>query len=38
MTQGKIERYHRTLKNVVTQQHYYLPWELERTVGQFVEY
>jgi hypothetical protein len=36
MTQGKIERYHRTLKNVVTLQNYYLPWELEREVGTFV--
>jgi transposase InsO family protein len=28
-TQGKIERYHRTLKNVVTLRNYYLLWELE---------
>ena len=28
-TQGKIERYHRTMKNVVKLQHYYFPWELE---------
>ena len=28
-TQGKIERYHRSLKNVVNLQHYYLPGELE---------
>ena len=27
-TQGKIERYHRTMKNVVKLQHYYFPWEL----------
>jgi putative transposase len=38
MTQGKIERYHRTLKNVVTLQNYYLPWELEREVGRFVRH
>ena len=38
MTQGKIERYHRTLKNVVTLQNYYLPWELEREVERFVEH
>jgi len=38
MTQGKIERYHRTLKNVVTLQNYYLPWDLEREVGRFVHY
>jgi putative transposase len=38
MTQGKIERYHRTMKNVIKLQHYYLPWELEREIGLFVEY
>ena len=38
MTQGKIERYHRTLKNVVKLQNYYLPWELEREVERFVRY
>ena len=38
MTQGKIERYHRTMKNVVKLQNYYLPWELEQEVERFVEY
>ena len=37
MTQGKIERYHRSLKNVVKLDHYYSPWELERAIGRFVE-
>jgi len=37
-TQGKIERYHLTMKNVVLLQHYYLPQELEAEVGRFVEY
>ena len=37
-TQGKIERYHRTLKNVVRLRNYYLPWELEQEIGRFVEY
>jgi transposase InsO family protein len=37
-TQGKIERYHRSLKNLVNLQHYYLPGELEKEIGQFVEY
>jgi transposase InsO family protein len=37
MTQGKIERYHRSLKNVVTLDHYYTPWELERAIARFVE-
>ena len=35
-TQGKIERYHRTLKNLVTLQNYYAPWELEREIDRFV--
>jgi transposase InsO family protein len=38
MTQGKIERYHRSMKNVITLQHYYLPGELEREIGRFVEH
>jgi len=37
-TQGKIERYHRTLKNVVKLKNYYLPWELEQELKQFVNY
>jgi transposase InsO family protein len=38
MTQGKIERYHRTMKNIVTLQNYYAPWELEREIGRFVRW
>lgn len=38
MTQGKIERYHRTMKNVVTLRNYYLPEELEREIEPFVRY
>jgi putative transposase len=38
MTQGKIERYHRSLKNVVTLQNYYLPWELDQELQRFVAY
>ena len=37
-TQGKIERYHRSMKNVVKLQHYYFPWELEAAVRDFVAY
>lgn len=37
MTQGKIERYHRSLKNVVKLEHDYTPWEVERAVARFVE-
>ena len=35
-TQGKIERYHRSLKNVVTLQNYYGPWDLEQELKHFV--
>jgi len=38
MTQGKIERYHRSMKNVIKLQNYYLPGELQQEIGQFVEY
>lgn len=38
MTQGKIERYHRSMKNVVKLQTFYFPWELEQTIEEFVVY
>jgi len=37
-TQGKIERYHRTLKNVVKLRNYYYPDELSREQTKFVNY
>jgi len=37
-TQGKIERYHRTMKNVVKLQNYYQKEELERELSRFVGY
>jgi putative transposase len=37
-TQGKIERYHRSMKNVVKLQHYYFSWELEAVLRDFVAY
>ena len=37
-TQGKIERYHRSMKNIIKLQHYYLPGELEYEIERFVEY
>ena len=38
MTQGKIERWHRSMKNVVKLEHYYSPEELERAIAKFVNY
>jgi putative transposase len=35
-TQGKIERWHQTLKNRILLEHYYLPGDLERQVADFV--
>ena len=37
-TQGKIERYHRSMKNVIKLENYYLPWELQRVIAEWVEY
>ena len=37
-TQGKIERYHRSMKNVVKLENYYFPWELEAAIGEWVEH
>ncbi len=38
MTQGKIERYHRSMKNIVNLQNYYLPRQLEIEIASFVNY
>ena len=38
MTQGKIERYHRSLKNQILLENYYLPGDLERRLAEFVDY
>ena len=37
-TQGKIERWHQTLKNRLLLEHYYLPGALEEQVRAFVEH
>ena len=36
MTQGKIERWHRTMKDKILLDHYYLPGDLERRITAFV--
>jgi putative transposase len=38
MTQGKIERYHRSMKNRILLENYCLPGQLEQSIGEFVEY
>ena len=37
-TQGKIERYHRTMKNVIRLDNYYSPDDLIHAISEFVEY
>lgn len=37
-TQGKTERYHRSMKNVVKLDNYYHPEQLKEAIGEFVEY
>ena len=37
-TQGKIKRWHQTLKNRILLENYYLPRDLEKQIGQFVEH
>jgi putative transposase len=36
MTQGKIERWHQTLKNRILLENYYLPGDLENQIATFV--
>ena len=38
MTQGKIERWHLSLKSRILLENYYLPGDLERAVADFVEH
>ena len=37
-TQGKIERWHQTLKNRILLENYYLPGDLEAHIHRFVEH
>jgi hypothetical protein len=38
MTQGKIERYHRSMKNIILLDNYYLPTHLEVEIAKWVQY
>jgi len=37
-TQGKIERWHQTLKNRILLENYYLPGDLKAKIGAFVDH
>lgn len=37
-TQGKVERFHLSMKNVINLQHFYFPWELEAEIAEFIEH
>jgi len=37
-TQGKIERYHRSMKSVVKLDTFFFPWELHQSIANFVAY
>jgi transposase InsO family protein len=37
-TQGKIERYHRSMKSIVKLTPFFFPWELEQAIADFVAY
>ena len=37
-TQGKIERWHETLKNRILLENYYLPGALEQAIGDFIDH
>jgi putative transposase len=38
MTQGKIERYHRSMKNRILLENYYLPGQLQARLAEFADY
>lgn len=38
MTQGKIERYHRSMKNILLLENYYSPYELKHQSGLFIDH
>ena len=36
-TQGKIERWHQTLKNRILLENYFLPGDLKEQIGKFID-
>lgn len=38
MTQGKIERFHRSMKNVIKLENYYFPGELKQVIKRFIHH
>jgi putative transposase len=38
MTQGKIERHHRSMKNLLQLQTFSYPWDLEQEISRIVDY
>ena len=38
MTQRKVERYHRSMKNVAKRENYYYPWQLEKAIADWVQH
>ncbi len=37
-TQGKIERYHRSLKSILCLENFYFPWQLEQAIATFIDH
>ena len=37
-TQGKIERYHRSLKSLLCLENFYFPWQLEQAIAAFIDH
>lgn len=38
LTQGKLERYHRSLKNLIWLENHYFPWQWEQAIAAFVDF
>lgn len=37
-TQGKIERYHRSLKSLLCLENFYFPWQLQQAIAAFIDH